>query len=366
VPDAAKVTCTAKLIALLRYGEVDFGLTSIGWLGFTIHMITLVDNGERLGQMGRAGRHHMTRTAGLLLAAAAMLVAAASTKPSQGARGFLFVAMGAAVIDDEGEQKNHDGELATALRGACATGHPIRVIVETPGEAAAVARTMSPCDRVDVVALRNDTRRDVFSPRKFCRNENCQRRANLRRFKLEAILAGVDAFPGGTLLLDNDVTVRRGGGPELFAVFDAMRRSKKAVGLTEAPHCVADRHHIEDVPEKFCERNGGVIFFGDAARSRSFVEEWLEEFDARPSPDGHDQLSLRRVLWRHKDALYDVPKQLQCRAPSCGNPCAADKKARPLLWHAHHGVRAKRAAAGKSKKYEQEFQRKGSICGFLV
>ena len=301
-----------------------------------------------------------------------MLVAAASTKPSQGARGFLFVAMGEAVIPTHEPNKTtgHDGELATALRGACATGHPTRVIVETPGEAAAVARTTSPCDRVEVVALRNDTRRDVFSPHygplKSCRNENCQRRANLRRFKLEAILAGVDAFPGGTLLLDNDVTIRRGGGPELFAVFDAMRRSKKAVGLTEAPHCVADNHHIEDVPEKFCERNGGVIFFGDAARSRSFVEEWLEEFDARPSPDGHDQLSLRRVLWRHKDALYDVPKQIQCRTPLCGNPCGPKVKERPLLWHAHHRVRAKRAAGGKSKGYEKEFQRKGSICGFLV
>ena len=307
-----------------------------------------------------------SRMAGLLLAA--MLVAAASTKPSQGERGFLFVAMGEAVIPNK--TTGYDGELATALRGACATGHPTRVIVETPGEAAA-ARTTSPCDRVEVVALRNDTRRDVeLLPKKrnFCRNENCQRRANLRRFKLEAILAGLaDAFPGGTLLLDNDVTIRRGGGPELFAVFDAMQRSKKAVGFTEAPHCVADKHHIEDVPEKFCERNGGVIFFGDAARSRSFVEEWLEEFDARPSPDGHDQLSLRRVLWRHKDALYDVPKQLQCRTPWCGNPCGPKlKKARPLLWHAHHRVRAKRAKGGKSKGYENEFQRKGSICGFLV
>ena len=88
------------------------------------------------------------------------------------------------------------------------------------------------------------------------------------------------------------------------------------------------------------------------------MEAWLEEFDARPSPDGHDQLSLRRVLWRHKDALYDVPKQLQCRAPLCRDPCTADKKARPLLWHAHHEVRARWAG----KKGERD----GSVCGFLV
>ena len=288
-----------------------------------------------------------SRMARLLLAA--MLVAAASTEPSQGERGFLFVAKGEAVHAMKNPRGGlYDGDLATALRGACATGHPIRVIVETPGEAAAAARTTSACDRVEVVALRNGTRRRLLAPR----------RAKIRHFKIEAILAGLDAFPGGTLLLDNDVSIRDGGGPELFAVFDAMRRSRAAVGLTEAPNCVPDTHRIKDVPEDFCERNGGVIFFGDAARSRGLVEAWLEEFDARPSPDGHDQLSLRRVLWRHKDALYDVPKQLQCRAPLCRDPCTADKKARPLLWHAHHEVRARWAG----KKGERD----GSVCGFLV
>ena len=90
-----------------------------------------------------------------------MLVAAASTKPSQGERGFLFVAMGEAVIPNK--TTGYDGELATALRGACATGHPSRVIVETPGEAAAVARTTSPCDRGRRAPQRHATRR-VLSP----------------------------------------------------------------------------------------------------------------------------------------------------------------------------------------------------------
>ena len=298
---------------------------------------------------------------------ALLSVAAASTRDDPA--GFLFVANEGAFLG-----KGALGDLEEALRGACATGHPVRLVVDTPADAAAAR---PPCDGVDVVVLREDPRvggaatlRDGIEAN--ATGTDRQRHAFLalmRRFKLEAIAAGLDAaFPGGTIYLDNDVSVRAGASAseELFAVFDVMRRAKKAVGIAEAPMCLGRgaAHRDDMIPDVFCERNSGVVFFGDAETSRSLVADWLAEFEARPSRDGHDQQALRRVLWRRRDELYDVPKDLQCRGHRC-DPCRRTAAGRRhLIWHDH---RARRQTVAKRlvERRNLTLAKDGSLCGFV-
>ncbi|KAH8070891.1 hypothetical protein JL721_4808 [Aureococcus anophagefferens] len=147
----------------------------------------------------------------------------------------------------------------------------------------------------------------------------------LRFFKVDAILKGLDyAFPGGTLYIDNDVAIRRDGVDGLFAMFDAMRKEKKAVGLQIAHNCVPKLHETK-VPKSFCERNGGVMFLGDAGKAREILERWSAEIRAHPSKDGHDQMSLRTVLFDFQDDLYDLHPVVQRRGHSASgkspNPC---------------------------------------------
>ena len=52
--------------------------------------------------------------------------------------------------------------------------------------------------------------------------------------------------------------------------------------------------------------------------------------------DGHDQQPLRRVLWRHREGLYDLPPETQCRRctrRTRRDPCLS------LLWHNHRKKR---------------------------
>ena len=290
-----------------------------------------------------------------LLCTAALLVAAA-TSQSEGEFGFLFAANAGALTG------KNEGDLAEALRGACATGHPVRLVVDAP----ALARTLRPpCDRVDVVALRGGGTRGAETG-------GAAALAAARRFKLEAIVAGLaEGFPGGTLYLDNDVAIRANSAGELSAVFAAILRAGKAFGLSEAQRRLPERHRAGDVPDGFAERNGGVVFFGDAERSRRLAADWLAEF-ARPSRDGHDQPALRRVLWRRRDELYDVPGGIQCRGlrldeagvrrpkrRSC-DPCERDAAGhRPLLWHDHQPTLRENAA-------RHALLSNGSLCGFAV
>ena len=277
---------------------------------------------------------------------ALLSVAAASTRDEPA--GFLFVANEGAFMG-----KGALGDLEEALRGACATGHPVRLVVDAP----ALARNL-PCDRVDVVALRGGGTRGAETG-------GAAALAAARRFKLEAIVAGLaEDFPGGTLYLDNDVAVRANSAGELSAVFAAILRAGKAFGLSEAQRRLPERHRAGDVPDGFAERNGGIIFFGDTERSRRLAADWLAEFDARPSRDGHDQPALRRVLWRRRDELYDVPKDLQCRGHRC-DPCRRTAAGRRhLIWHDH---RARRQTVAKRlvERRNLTLAKDGSLCGFV-
>ena len=49
-------------------------------------------------------------------------------------------------------------------------------------------------------------------------------------------------------------------------------------------------------------------YFSAANRSAALAREWLEEMREGTSKDGHDQMPLRKVLWRHRDdEVFDLP-----------------------------------------------------------
>ena len=71
------------------------------------------------------------------------------------------------------------------------------------------------------------------------------------------------------------------------------------------------------------------------------------------SKDGHDQMPLRKVLYRHRNDVYDLPARVQRRGLS-HSPCEGE----PLLWHAHRSDRVKWARIHKHGAAE--------VCGFVV
>ena len=84
------------------------------------------------------------------------------------------------------------------------------------------------------------------------------------------------------------------------------------------------------------------------------------------STDGHDQMPLRKVLWRHRDdEVFDLPVGIQCRGPNC-DPCSTKGHMHddpPLLWHTKRIDRVRWA-----QKMLLKSRRKGvsarSVCGF--
>ena len=175
----------------------------------------------------------------------------------------------------------------------------------------------------------------------------------LRYFKVGAIASNLLAYPGGTLCIDNDVALRRSAVDALFALFDTVRKNKKAVGLNQAHICSPRQHRLHGVPHKFCERNSGVIFWAEPTKSVVIAKEWLRELEKGTSKDGHDQMPLRKVLYRHRNDVYDLPARVQRRGLS-HSPCEGE----PLLWHAHRADRVKWARAHKHGAEE--------VCGFVV
>ena len=107
------------------------------------------------------------------------------------------------------------------------------------------------------------------------------------------------------------------------------------------------------MPHKFCERNSGVIFWAEPTKSVVIAKEWLRELEKGTSKDGHDQMPLRKVLYRHRNDVYDLPARVQRRGLS-HSPCEGE----PLLWHAHRSDRVKWARIHKHGAEE--------VCGFVV
>ena len=83
--------------------------------------------------------------------------------------------------------------------------------------------------------------------------------------------------------------------------------------------------------------------------SSKVAEAWVAEMRFNTTKDGHDQMPLRKVLWRYRDVLYDFPETTQCRRctrRTGRDPCAY------LLWHNHR------------KKREEHKSPRTTACGY--
>ena len=304
-----------------------------------------------------------------------LVLCVALSKAKDGERGFLLVATSTtlerlwtyearAKKGDLGEIDHFD-DLGAVLRDICRTSFRARLIVDTPKEAAKAERVL-PCEQISVAPLEVDEHRRLDVAPLDIEHRRLKIDIRLRFFKVDAILKGLDyAFPGGTLYIDNDVAIRRDGVDGLFAMFDAMRKEKKAVGL-QTSHICLPKNHKTKVPKSFCERNSGVMFLGDAKKSREILERWSAEIRAHPSKDGHDQMSLRTVLFDFRDDLYDLHPVVQRRGHTASgkspNPCkrvdTSEGPTLPYLWHDHH---VQRLVFARRPRHQGQ----DTVCGFV-
>ena len=272
-------------------------------------------------------------------------------------RGFLLVATKSPVERLRRNESTNDN-LGAILRDVCATPYPARLVVRTPSEKARAER-FRPCPKIEIVALEA-----TDAPM-----ERLARATSLRLFKVGALAANLPLYKDGTLYLDNDIAIRRDRADVLMGLFDEVRKRHKALGVTKsqgAGQCIPRGHWTSEVPPGYCERNGGILFFSAANRSAALAREWLEEMREGTSKDGHDQMPLRKVLWRHRDdEVFDLPVGIQCRGPNC-DPCSTKGHMHddpPLLWHTKRVDRVRWA-----QKMLLKSRRKGvsarSVCGF--
>ena len=272
-------------------------------------------------------------------------------------RGFLLVATKSPVERLRRNESANDN-LGAILRDVCATPYPARLVVRTPSEKARAER-FRPCPKIEIVALEA-----TDAPM-----ERLARATSLRLFKVGALAANLPLYKDGTLYLDNDIAIRRDRADVLMGLFDEVRKRHKALGVTKvqgAGQCIPRGHRTSEVPPGYCERNGGILFFSAANRSAALAREWLEEMREGTSKDGHDQMPLRKVLWRHRDdEVFDLPVGIQCRGPNC-DPCSTKGHMHddpPLLWHTKRVDRVRWA-----QKMLLKSRRKGvsarSVCGF--
>jgi hypothetical protein len=262
-------------------------------------------------------------------------------------RGFLLVATKAPVARLR-SNNTIDDNLGAILRDVCATHYPARLVVRTPAEKLRAER-LRPCPKIEVVALGKT-------------DAPLARRAGaLHLFQVAALAANLPLYKDGTLYLDNDVAIRRDRADALMGLFDEVAKRHKALGATKSHLCVPRGHRTADVPPGYCERNSGILFFAAANRSAALVREWHAELGEGTSA-GHDQVALRKVLWRHQGDVFDVPLGIQCHGPHC-DPCTRHHSSDdpPLLWHMRRDARVRWAQAHVSTRKGVSAR---SVCGF--
>ena len=133
------------------------------------------------------------------------------------------------------------------------------------------------------------------------------------------------------------------GGPQGDA-----RRARRCVGIHQIASDCPSAGRVSRRRE-----TSGVIFWAEPTKSVVIAKEWLRELEKGTSKDGHDQMPLRKVLYRHRNDVYDLPARVQRRGLS-HSPCEGE----PLLWHAHRSDRVKWARIHKHGAAE--------VCGFVV
>ena len=184
------------------------------------------------------------------------------------------------------------------------------------------------CDRVDLATLNMTLN---------MKEGTLEHMREVRSFKVRAIekYARIHAS-NGLIYLDNDVHIQPRAQADFLAVFQAMRSARASVALRRAKCCIPKGHEIAGIPNTFCERQGGTMFLHGASGTE-FAQAWTRELSKNVSPDGHDQVSLRKVLWDFTQAdhnlLYDLPERLICKLSQLRESYACDSCA---VVHGHH------------------------------
>ena len=184
------------------------------------------------------------------------------------------------------------------------------------------------CDRVDLATLNMTLN---------MKEGTLEHMREVRSFKVRAIekYARIHAS-NGLIYLDNDVHIQPRAQADFLAVFQAMRSARASVALRRAKCCIPKGHEIAGIPNTFCERQGGTMFLHGASGTE-FAQAWTRELSKNFSPDGHDQVSLRKVLWDFTQAdhnlLYDLPERLICKLSQLRESYACDSCA---VVHGHH------------------------------
>ena len=184
------------------------------------------------------------------------------------------------------------------------------------------------CDRVDLATLNMTLN---------MKEGTLEHMREVRSFKVRAIekYARIHAS-NGLIYLDNDVHIQPRAQADFLAVFQAMRSARASVALRRAKCCIPKGHEIAGIPNTFCERQGGTMFLHGASGTE-FAQAWTGELSKNVSPDGHDQVSLRKVLWDFTQAdhnlLYDLPERLICKLSQLRESYACDSCA---VVHGHH------------------------------
>ena len=234
-------------------------------------------------------------------------------------------AMLAATRDPVQALLTEDSELGALLHDVCATGYPCRVVVADDSELA-VVEERRPCAHIEPWVLPQEWIPQVQTH--SARNGTHENHQRVRFHKVAALAANAELYEGGTIYIDNDISLKRSHTKELFAVFDNF--GNRSIGFNKDWTNRANPvHRIEGVPKGFPERNGGVCFMLGSEAS-IIARDWLDELAANPGPGGTDQMPLRRVLWRHREHLFDLPSLVQCR---CRKESICENGA--LLWHLH-------------------------------
>ena len=218
-----------------------------------------------------------------------------------------------------------ESELGALLHDVCATGYPCRVVVADQSELK-IVEERRPCAHIEPWVLPTEWIPQVQTH--SARNGTHENHQRVRFHKVASLASNAQLYEGGTIYLDNDISLKRSHAKELFEVFDNF--GNRSIGFNKDwTNRANPAHRVEGIPKGFPERNGGVCFMRGAQAS-IITRDWLDELAANPGPGGTDQMPLRRVLWRHRDHLFDLPSHVQCR---CRKESICENGA--LLWHLH-------------------------------
>jgi len=221
-------------------------------------------------------------------------------------------------------------ELTEMIGVACntLTDFDIQLVVDADMRRWVKKKLPQLCDRVDLATLNMTLN---------MKEGTLEHMREVRSFKVRAIekYARIHAS-NGLIYLDNDVHIQPRAQADFLAVFQAMRSARASVALRRAKCCIPKGHEVAGIPNTFCERQGGTMFLHGASGTE-FAQAWTRELSKNVSPDGHDQVSLRKVLWDFTQAdhnlLYDLPERLICKLSQLRESYACDSCA---VVHGHH------------------------------